>query len=239
MCLYIMDLVLIHDLETGVQKAIEINGPRRCFASPYYIAVTTLFHGLHLYTTDGDLVHVVPDSLNAECVSLHPRNTNILVIGFKDGSVRFWDVSARAYVSSFKQHTEEVTGILFTPDFRLFLSSADNNASIVTLDAQFQILSSVKLRGHTNWVNDILPLPSSNMCVTCSYDKTIKVWDCETGACLRTLVEHTQAVNSLTMCPHAKHFASGSYDSSVIIWSCATFEVLRRMSFPSLVRSLQ
>ncbi len=97
---------------------------------------------------------------------------------------------------------------------------------------------SVKLKRHTNWVQDIIPFLSSNQCVTCSYDQTIKVWDCETGACLRTLMEHTKWVTSLAMHPNGLYFASGSHDRSVIIWSSETFGVLHRMQIPSLVHSL-
>jgi WD40 repeat protein len=78
-------------------------------------------------------------------------------------------------------------------------------------------VSSIKLEGHLCWIKDILPLLS-----LCSSDETIKVWDCQTGACLRTLNEHTNWVTSLAMHPTRKQFASGSQDHSVIIWSSET-----------------
>jgi WD40 repeat protein len=74
--------------------------------------------------------------------------------------------------------------------------------------------------------------------VTCSDDKTIKVWDCKAGACLRTLSDHKDSVTSLATSSKEGFFASGSLDRSVIIWSSETFEVLRRIEFPNLVQSL-
>ncbi len=237
-CLYEKNRVVIHDLETGEQKEIEIKGPSNCASSQYFLAVATNEDGLHLFSTDGILVHIVPDSINARSAAFHPHNTDILAFGDKTGSVHTWNASTQAYVSSFKEHTYGITNIRWESDCRMFLSSYDHTASIVTLDDRFQLMSAVKLKGHAYWVTDILPLPTSNKCVTCSADQKIKVWDCETGACLRTLTEHTDMVTSLAMHSSGQYFAGGSYDESVIFWSCKTFEVLRRVQFLSWVYSV-
>ncbi len=237
-CMTDLNLVVIHDLATGDQKKIEVNEPLKCASSQHVIAVTTSETGMHLYSTHGDFIHIVPDSTDTQCGAFHPHNTNMLAIGYKDGTVRIWDVSADAYVSSFKQHTDQIFNIRFAPDGRLLLSSADKTASIVTLDDDFQFVSLVKLKGLSVWVNDILTLLSFNQCVTCSDDKAIKVWDCETGACLRTMTEHGASVFALALHLNAKSFASGSFDLTVIIWSSETFEVLHRILFPEPVQAL-
>ena len=231
--------VVIHDLENENRRIIEVERPGKCVASLHLVAVLTASDGLHLYTPDDVLIHIVPDSMHARCVAVHPCNTNILAIGYDDGSVRIWDISTQVYVSLFKEHTDGISNIRFEPYGRLFLSSYDKTASIVTLDDQFQFVSSVKFKGHTDRVFDILPLPASSQCVTCSGDSTIKVWDCGTGVCLRTLTQHASAVISLAMHVNGQHFASGSFDRSVIIWSSETFEVLRRISLPKMVHSLE
>lgn len=98
----------------------------------------------------------------------------------------------------------------------MFVSSKGGTASIVTLDGELQLGPWVKLEGHTNRMNDILPLPS-HQCVTSSDDSTIKVWDCQTGTCLRTLTQHTNWVKVLALHPDAHAFASGSCDCSVSV----------------------
>ncbi len=228
---------MIHDQKTGNQKVIEITKPWKCAASPYWIAVTTLYHGLHLYTTDGILVRIVPDSTDVSCVAFHPHNTNILAIGYGDGTVRICDGLTSRHESAFKQHLFIITNIRFASDRCLLLSSHNSIASIINLDDQFQLVSLIIYEGHLCWIKDILPFPFSQ-CLTCSSDETIQVWDCGTGACLGTLNEHTNWVTSLAMHPIRKQFASGSYDKSVIIWSSETFEVLRRIRFPEEVQSI-
>jgi WD40 repeat protein len=230
--------VVIHDQETGHQKMVEITKPWKCTSSQYFLVVTAVEDGLHLFTIDGVLVHIVPDSKDARCVAFHPHNTDILAIGYKDGSVRVWHVSTQSYGSTFKEHTDLISNIRFAPDCRLILSSWDNTASIVTLDDQFQLISLKKFKGHTDRVTDILPLLSSKQCVTCSDDYTLNVWNCQTGACLRTLTDHTYPVTSLAMHPNGQYYASGSQDRTVIIWSSETFEAVRRIDFPKPVASL-
>jgi WD40 repeat protein len=229
---------VIHDLETGEQKIIEIERPLKCSSSSHYIAVTTYKYGVYLLTVDGVLVHIIPDSTYAKCVAFHPQNTSILAIGYEDGTVRLWDVSTQSYASLFKEHTDRITSIRFASNGGLFLSSYDFTASIFSLDDQFEVMSSIRLEGHSDWVNDIIWLPSSNQVVTCSVDETIKVWDCQTGSCLRTLTEHTGRVTTLAILPSGQNFASGSYDKSVIIWSSETSEILRRISFLNEVELL-
>jgi WD40 repeat protein len=237
-CFYEQNRVVIRDVETGEQKEVEVRWPMKCAVSLNYVAVSTNGAGLFLFTLDGDLVYVVPDSINGYSVAFHPLDTDILVIGCDQGSLRIWNVRTQAYVSTFKQHANCITSIRFAPDHRMFLSSWDMTASITTLNDRFQIESLVKLEGDTDWVTDILPLPFSNKCITCSDAKTIKVWDCQTCECISTLTEHTDWVTRLALHPSKPSFASGSLDKSVIIWSSKTFEVLCRLNFAEMVQSL-
>jgi WD40 repeat protein len=230
--------VVILDLDTSDQEMVEVKYPWKCAASQQYIAVTTHADGLHLFTLGGNIVQVIPDSKNAYCAAFQRHNPTLLAIGFRDGCARIWDVRAQAVMSSFKEHNYYITSIRFALDGRLFISSKDTTASIVTFDSKYLIQSHIKLNGHTNWVNDILPL-ISNQCVTCSNDKTIKVWDCTTGACLHTLKEHPGDVTSLAMSTKAGIFASGSLDRSVIIWSSETFERLHRIELTDGVQSFE
>jgi WD40 repeat protein len=227
---------VIHDTGSKESKVLEVAHPIKCAASPKHIAVATASR-LRLLTCDGGLVRTVPDSQNANCVCFHP-NYNILAFGFYFGSVRLWDVQGSRLASSLSELSEPCSSMSFGADGRLYISSWDKTALIVRLDEQFAFVSRVKLEGHTSWVNDILPLPSSNQCVTCSDDKSVRVWDCRTGECVVALTEHTAAVKALALGPNGCVFASASYDQSVILWTCDTFAVVRRIQFPHRVQSL-
>ncbi len=56
------------------------------------------------------------------------------------------------------------------------------------------------------------------MLVSASYDKTVKVWDFNSGVLLETLEGHRSGVMDVTFSPDGTMIASASYDSTIKIW---------------------
>ena len=59
-----------------------------------------------------------------------------------------------------------------------------------------------------------------------SADKTIRVWDTGTFACLHTLTDHIGAVSCLSLCAENMHLFSGSADKTIRVWDTGTFACL-------------
>ncbi len=173
----------------------------------------------------------------ATCLAFHYDSCH-LAIGSAQGIIGVFHVAKSALLVSVHPHWKSITNAHFANKNQLFSSSWDKTASIVTLDLRSpKVISTVVLRGHTNAVNDILPLRSMSRCVTCSLDKSLKVWDCDTGACIRTQ-GHNFSMNTLALHPREQVFASGAEEGLAIIWSCDTLEILRSMDFSAEVNSL-
>jgi WD40 repeat protein len=51
--------------------------------------------------------------------------------------------------------------------------------------------------------------------VTGSDDKTVRVWDLDTGACLRTLKGHLDSVRSVALHADGLRVVTGSWDKTV------------------------
>jgi len=83
-----------------------------------------------------------------------------------------------------------------------------------------------KLTGHTSWVFDAAVSPDGRSAVSGSTDKTVKIWDLETGECRLTLEGHTARVNSVAIMPDGQRILSGSKDGSIRIWDAADGRVV-------------
>lgn len=77
-------------------------------------------------------------------------------------------------------------------------------------------------RGHTNGVTCLQF--DQNILATGSYDRTIKIWNIETGECIRTLEGHNDNVRTLQF--DDGKLISGSFDKTIKIWNWQTGECL-------------
>jgi WD40 repeat protein len=61
--------------------------------------------------------------------------------------------------------------------------------------------------------------PDKKYIASASADKTIKVWNVQTGECVQIFKGHKKAVTCVDFSPDAKYLVSGSYDHTIKIWS--------------------
>ncbi|KAF2681103.1 hypothetical protein K458DRAFT_310374 [Lentithecium fluviatile CBS 122367] len=74
------------------------------------------------------------------------------------------------------------------------------------------------LEGHSSSVSSVAFSPDSTRLASGSRDKTVKIWDANSGACLQTLEGHSSAVSSVAFSPDSTRLASGSRNKTVKIW---------------------
>jgi WD40 repeat protein len=74
------------------------------------------------------------------------------------------------------------------------------------------------LEGHSNYVNSVAYSPDGSKIISSSNDDTVKIWDANTGQCLKTLEGHIETVNSVAFSPDGTKIISGSDDKTVKIW---------------------
>jgi uncharacterized protein with WD repeat/tRNA A-37 threonylcarbamoyl transferase component Bud32 len=74
------------------------------------------------------------------------------------------------------------------------------------------------LGGHNDSVIPVLFSPDGKLLASGSMDKTIKLWDAQTGALKQTLTGHGNGVHALAFSPDGKVLASGSDDKTIKLW---------------------
>jgi len=86
------------------------------------------------------------------------------------------------------------------------------------------------LSGHSSLLGCMAWSPNGRMLASGSLDKSIKIWNVQTGQELQTLVGHSESVYSVAWAPDEQMLASGSDDRSIKIWNVQTgqeFQTLR------------
>ena len=73
-------------------------------------------------------------------------------------------------------------------------------------------------KGHTDTVYSAAFSPDGARIVSASRDKTIRIWNAETGECINTLKGHPSNVRSAAFSPDGTRIVSASPDKTIRIW---------------------
>ncbi len=84
-----------------------------------------------------------------------------------------------------------------------------------------------RLVGHNGSVNSVSFSSDGKTLVSGSWDKTIKLWNVETGQEIRTLKGHDSRVFSVSFSRDGKTLASGSDDKTIKLWNVETGQEIR------------
>jgi GTPase SAR1 family protein len=86
------------------------------------------------------------------------------------------------------------------------------------------------LRGHTGVINQIAWSPDGGMLASGADDKTIRLWDAQTGQQLHSLTGHTNLVLSVAWSPDGGMLASGAVDGTIQLWEVQTGQQLHSLT---------
>jgi WD40 repeat protein/transcriptional regulator with XRE-family HTH domain len=129
----------------------------------------------------------------------------------------------------------DLTTSVFTDTFGSILSlalSVDGRLAAGTTNGEVRIWKTdgtplSTCLGHTDWVRSVALSPDGKKVASGSHDQTIRLWDTQTGQCLRVLQDHTNRVRSVAFSPDGKQIVSGSEDQTIRFWDVETGQCLR------------
>jgi WD40 repeat protein len=149
------------------------------------------------------------------------------------GELRVYQVQGRELLASSEDFRDIVTSVSWSPDSsKIAAASYDHTIGIwsLALDGASsnpeRLVQKTKLEGHARAVLDVCFTNDGDRLVSCGSDRSIKIWDLESGEVQRSLSNHTDRI--LSLAPRPSQFfngsslpftcASASDDQTVRVW---------------------
>lgn len=203
--------------------------------------------GKHLASCSADMTIKIWDFQTYECLkTLHGHDHNISSVDFlpsgdyllsasRDKTIKMWEVGTGYCISTFTGHREWVRRVKVSPDGTM-IASCSNDQSIriwviSTKECKTELVDHDHVVETVAWANDkciqsindatgndkknTLPGP---FLASGSRDKSIKVWDVNSGVCLFTMVGHDNWVRDIQFHPGGKYLLSCSDDKTLRTW---------------------
>jgi WD40 repeat protein len=156
------------------------------------------------------------------CIALS-RDKASLLVGCHNGDVRVLDITTGQIRHVCKGHTRAVSCIIAGSGDEIITCSWDN--SIKRWSSEGVCLKTYT--GHSRDVNSILFSAKKNRIYSGSNDKSIRVWDYDSGVEIETMTGHDDGVTSLAWVQGEETFVSASDDKSIRLWDATRMVLLR------------
>lgn len=153
------------------------------------------------------------------CLQLDKKK---MVTGSRDKTIKIWDLETGSCKMTITGHTRSVLCLQYDNDT---IVSGSSDATLIVTELETGKLKQ-KLLGHEDSVLN-LRLVKSDRIISCSKDRTVRLWDKNTGQCLRVYQGHRAAVNAVQWLNHTIVSASG--DRTIKMWDMETGKCLRTL----------
>jgi Planctomycete cytochrome C/WD domain, G-beta repeat len=144
----------------------------------------------------------------------------------RDKTAKVWDLAAKESVLTFPEHQNPVFGVGIKADSKVGYS-VGTDKQLRSWNATGEGKQIKVLGAHGDEILKLVQHPKEPVMVTTSADKTVKVWNPETGANTKTLTGLADYVFAAAISPDGKQVAAGGYDGEVRVWNIADGAVVK------------
>ncbi|RED92643.1 WD40 repeat domain-containing protein [Marinoscillum furvescens] len=158
---------------------------------------------------------------HARSLAIHEER-NELAVGYSDSMIRILALDDLQVKQEISAHDKSVFTLQYHPQMPILMSgSRDARFKLWDIDNGYNFVEEVV--GHMYTINHIAFEPSGDHFVTCSMDKSIKVWDANEFRLLKVIDKarhagHGTSVNKLLWMQYHNWLVSCSDDRTISIW---------------------
>ena len=160
------------------------------------------------------------------CVAVTPDGRRVVSAGDHDKWLRVWDTKTGGLLRTLKGHSKEVEGLAAMADGqRVISASRDRTLKIWDVETGRSLRTLATrttpnaIPGHSDSVNAVAVTADGKRAVSASEDKTLKVWDLETGRVLHTIEGHSTGVSCVAVTADGKRAVSASEGNTLNVWN--------------------
>ena len=151
------------------------------------------------------------------------------IVSYTQGSQPndYSDTSVQSVIYTQNSQINDFSDIAISQNGQLMAIAAGNNVELRRVADGERIKS---LSGHTNKVSSMAFSPDAKILVSVSGgDRTIRIWDVETGKLLKTLADNIGPTTNVVFTPDGSQFITGAIggDRTIRFWDAQTFKLLK------------
>jgi WD40 repeat protein len=151
-----------------------------------------------------------------------------LACGDRDGTICVWDKRASKLLHTFRNRKDPVHSVAFSPDSELVASAHYDGAVSLWYLGSGKCVRTFGAGRDGKPVSSAPPeilqyrvafSPDGKFIATAGWAGKIRIWNADTGECLRTIEGDKRGVYSISFSPDSRLLASGGCDKTVRIWN--------------------
>lgn len=153
-------------------------------------------------------------------------NNKYFVTEDRGDNLTLWEASNGNKIRTIKFDNASIKCFAFSPDSKILACGSDGWGTYIRfIDiATGNEIKSFKL---TNTVESVCFSNDSRYVALCGWDKTVELWDYNSGVKLKTFYGHTEVVYTVSFSPDGKKLLSTSSDNTTRLWDVASGALLQ------------